>query len=784
MRRLVVSLLALSLLSLSFNVPPSNAQSVQIASHVDWGALSVSGTSGYSQTITPLSVPDPSKAQVDWSLNVGNGTGRISPMVTLSNNQKIRFGFVFVSSDVRFKQYGSTVCKVSSPNMFSEPGTYQANCETPVKIVAGESYTLTVGPENLGNPNSWSADVVIKSSGEKINLGVVSFSVASSILNASYLNDGFNQTSIYGEGITCANAPSAEVIYSKPTVFGSSFSPNFVKTRASTVCPDFGFVKSGDDSVRVKLGNGTVVEPSAPSTSEIHRGADVVINFVPTRLNLTESLEMDLTFLSLDLGAKGGNGNFFGFDWCWQTKNSLTGEVACGAFHLELYGESGSGYAANADFFFQHGSAISRLNSNVNCELRAANKIAGENANYTTCWRPVLIQPGRTYTLSVSSTWQGPVYGNVGNWWQAKLTDKETGASIEVGYIKAIANLYELPLAGMYTIYGYTGRQTSCNAVPINDVVMSAIRSGTGSKASIKSDRRGNCAQIKVGRLKDDSTKFLVNLGGNNAETRNSSLFSAFSLYGNLVEPATQSSNKPSTPKLSLINVQGNQLNIEVNVGGDTNPDNVYLVAPNLSQGINDKLPGKISGNQATWSIPLTSALSGKLIPLRIVSTAKSTESEPLDTEFQVPIINAPAKTEKAPKAPTGLKSSFIGTDLLITAQIETSGSAIPEKGFLYSPELGIKKSKPVAGELIGNKVIFTIPIKQRNFGKKYAYQIYTENKVGSSKLVNGSANVPNPRSAVVVPKQPPVQSTISCVKGTVLRTFIAKTCPPGWKQG
>jgi hypothetical protein len=784
MRRLAVITLLGSLLSLSFFAAPSSAQNVQIASHVDWGSLSISANSGYSQTITPLSVPEPSRAQVDWSLNVGNGTGRISPMITLSNNQKIRFGFVFVSSDVRFKQYGSTVCNVSSPNMFSEPGTYQANCETPVKIVAGESYTVTVGPEVTGNSTSWSADVVIKSTGEKINLGVVSFSAATSILNASFLNDGFNQTSIYGSNLTCANAPNADVIYSKPTVFGAAFVPTFLKTRSSTVCPNFDFVKQGDDSVRVKLGNGTSVEPNVPTNKESHSGADVFLNFIPTKLNLTESLEMDITFLSLDLGSKGGNGNFYGFDWCWQTKQSLAGEVACGAFHIEVYGESGGGFAANADFFFQHGSAASRNNSNTNCELRFARKIAGENSNYTTCWRPIVIQPGRTYTLAVSSTWQGTTYGNVGNWWQAKLIDKETGASVDMGYIKAIANLYELPLSSLYSVYGYGGKPTSCNSVPVNDVIFSPIRSGSGTKATLKSDRKGNCAQIKIGRLKEDSTKYVINLGGNNAETRNSSLFSAFSLYGSLVEPAVQNDNKPSTPKLSLLNVQGNQLNIEVNIGGDAKPDNVYLVAPNLSQGNGDKLPGKITGNQAVWSIPLTAALSGKLIPLRIVSSAKDSESEPLDTEFQVPIINAPTPTERVPKAPANLKSSFVGTELLVTAQIETSGGAIPEEGFLFSPELGIKKSKPIAGELIGNKIVFTIPIKQRNLGKQYAYQIYTENVVGSSKLVTGRAKIPAPKTAMVVPKQPPVQTTISCLKGTVLRTFLAKTCPPGWKQG
>lgn len=764
-------------------MPISSAQTTQIASMVDWSGLSISGYSGYSQTITPLSVPDSSRAQVEWALNVGNSTSRISPMVTISNNQTIRFSFVFVSSDVRFKQYGSTVCNISSPNMFNEPGTYQANCVTPVKITAGESYTITVGPELDGNSKSWKADVVVASTAEKINLGVVSFSVASSILNASLVNSGFNQTSIYGTGLTCSNAPSADVIYSKPSGFGAPISPTFVKTRASSVCPSFGFVEQPNGSVRVRLGNGNPVEPQTPTITDYHLGGEVYLNFVPTRLNLTESLEMDFTPLTVNLGEKGGRGTYYGFDWCWQTKNSLAAEFACGSFHIEAYVDIGNGLAANADFFFQHGGATTRKDSETNCELRAPGKIAGENSNYTTCARRVNIQPGRTYTLSVRSTWKGPTYGEVGNWWVARITDKETGAAIDIGYIKGVANLYELPLATMHIAYSYTGKPTTCDAVPVNDTIFSSLRNGAGVKATLKSDRKGNCAQIKIGRWKEDITSFLVNHGSNDADFRNSAFFSAFSLYGNLTVPAAQETGKPAAPKLSLLNVEGNQLNIDVNIGDKVIPDNVFLVAPNLSNGVEEKIPAKISGNKAAWSIPLLPTLSGKLIPLRILSSSKGIESEPLETEFQVPIINAPNATERAPKTPSNLKSSFIGTDLLITAQIETSGNAIPAEGFLLSPRLGVKSSKPLVGELIGNKIIFTIPIKQKNIGKQYEYKIYTKNEIGNSKTATGRAKVPAPRSTITLPKQPQVQSTISCLKGSVLRTFLATKCPPGWKE-
>lgn len=783
MRRSITALLSLSIAAIS--ILPIKAQAnVQIASMVDWGGLSISANSGFSQTITLLSVPEPSKANVEWGLNVGNGTGRISPMIILSNRQEIRFGFVFVSSDVRFKQSGSTVCNVSSPNMFGEVGTYQANCTTPVKIIAGQSYTVTFAPENPGSANSWVAEVLINNTGEKINLGVISFSVPSAILNASLANDGFNQTSIYGSDLNCKNAPSAEVIYAKPVAIGTPLTPVLVKTRASSQCPEFGFTKQNNDAVRVKLGNGNPVEPSVQSDQSYHQGADYYLNFVPTRLDLNESLEMDFTPLTLSLGEKGGRGSYYGFDWCWQTKDSLKGELACGSFHIEAYGESGNGLVANADFFFQHASATSKIDSETNCELRMARKIAGENSNYTTCARRVIIQPDRTYTLSVISTWRGQTYGNVGNWWKATMTDKQTGASVDIGYIKGVANLYELPLASMHIGFSFEGKPSLCNQVPINDTIYGSLRSGTGVKATLKSDRTGNCAQVKIGRLNDDPTKFMVNHGGADAASRNISKFSTISLYGNPSQSnSSTTTNKPSTPKLTLLNVTGNEVNIDVNLGNAAKPDTVFLIAPNLAGNSNGKIPGTISGNSARWKIPLSKDLSGALIPIKIISESKGVESDALDSEFQVPIINAPASIQKAPISPKSPKSNFLGTDLLISAQIETSGNAVPEEGFIIIPGMGITKNKPLAGEIIGNKLVFSVPVKSKNLGQQYEYKIFTRNQIGDSKSVQAKAKIPRPASIPKVTQPKAEAKTISCLKGTVLRTFLAKTCPPGWKQ-
>lgn len=789
MRRILGILTSLILVFSCAIYPTRAAVNNQITSAVDWNGFSLSSNSGLTQSIKPLYVPSPSQAQVDWSLNVGNSSSRLSPTVVISNTNAVYFGFFDVASDARFTQIANTRCSVYQPNAFGESNSSQARCSTPLEIVAGETYIVSITPDTFGKTSSWKGELVVQSTNQRLNLGVLTFTSAASTLNFSNSMNGFNQTSIYGDDLTCKSAPRADVVYSRPQPVGSGSPIYYVNSRSSSNCSEFGFTNNSDGSVTAKLGNSTPTT-STPSDLQYHTGANYTLDFVPTKLDLNGNLEIDFTPLSINTAGLGSKyESHYGFDWCWQTKETLKGTQSCGSLHIELYAESGSGFDANIDFFFQNGSSVSKLDNGMNCELRQQGSIVGETSFYSTCYRRVVIQPNRTYTLSV---YADKAKGD--NWWRARITDKAASTSLEVGSIKGAGNLYGLSLASMWISGAYIGKPVSCDAVPIHDVIYSPIRNGSDDLAIVKGTRSGNCVRFSGGRLKSDPSQFLIGFGGagSSPKDRNLSLFSTEPLLSGSSSTNTNSntsqststnsssSNKPSKPSLTSLNIVGNQVNIDVNLGSGSSPDNIYVVAPGLSIDGSEKFFGKINGSKATWSLPVSAALSGKLIPLKFVSTRQGVDSDPLISELQVPIIQAPAASQVVPKKPSNLRSNFIGTDLVLTAQIEVSGNAVPTRAYLLAPQLGITKAKPALGEFVGNKVVFSLPVNSKNFGQLITYDIYTKNSAGVSPSARATAKLPKLSGVGTPPKTPPM-NTITCTRGTVLRTFAATKCPPGW---
>ena len=760
----------------------SNQNNLQMANFIDWKGFSLSASSGFTQSITPLYVPSASQGVAEWALNVGNGSHLLAPTIFMSSTNMVHFGFFDVSSDARYTQVGNTTCSINTPNAFGTTGTFSASCATPLQVRANETYKFTLLPVTSSLLLSWNAKVEIHSDGRVVDLGTIRFNVETSKLNSSINMRAFNQTSTYSSSEDCNLHPRADAIYSRPQGVGSSVitTPSLLGFRPAAKCPQFKLEQNTDGSIKALIGSiGSSYNPSGNQTNVNHQGAEYVISYVPTYLNQNNSLELDFKPLVMNgnSGLSTKLNTFYGIDWCWQTKDSLKGTQACASFHIELWDEFARGYRGNADFFFQHAIAATPINNDTRCELRQETPIAGQKAFYTPCWQPVVIEPNNEYTLKVYADPQGE------NWWRALLLNKSTGSSIEVGRIQAVANLQELPLASLTTEFAYTGSKVSCDDVPINDTVYSLIRDGKGKEAALKSNRAGSCGQFKLGRLKSDSSKLLVTHGGSDAQTRNSSLYLSSNSQGSSSNSGGNQAvtpSKPQTPTLSGINFVGNKVEVNVNLGSTNRSDSVILIAPGLFAGNASSAKGTISGNNASWRIPLSAALSGKFIPLTIIGSANGIDSEPLLADLQIPKLENKEESKLAPSKPTNLRSSFIGTDLVVTAQIETSGNSVPDKGFIYSTQLGITKAKPIKGEIIGNKIAFSLPIKQRQLGSNVRYEIFTSNSIGTSPISAGSHRIPKLQVGKI-PSIPVQTKTVSCRKGNSIRTFAASKCPPGW---
>ena len=251
----------------------------------------------------------------------------------------------------------------------------------------------------------------------------------------------------------------------------------------------------------------------------------------------------------------------------------------------------------------------------------------------------------------------------------------------------------------------------------------------------------------------------------------------------------TSASKKPNSPTFSLINVVGNKININVNLGSasSTRPDQVYLVAPKLGIVDSNKLFGDISGSKASWSIDFDKLLSGTAIPLKVVGVKNGVESDAVEQNFNVPDAAKLTSNKSAPAAPKNIKSRIVGTSGVITAEATVKVGALATSAYIFGTSLGVPASQAILGELIGTKILFEVPLKSSMAGKTYPFTIYLQNEAGKSQPMQGKLVVPAapkvPSGSIKLPTQTKAPKTVFCVKGSQTRTFAASSCPPGWKN-
>ena len=248
----------------------------------------------------------------------------------------------------------------------------------------------------------------------------------------------------------------------------------------------------------------------------------------------------------------------------------------------------------------------------------------------------------------------------------------------------------------------------------------------------------------------------------------------------------TTSSSKPSKPTFSLVNFSDNKINVSVNLGtGASAPEKVYLVAPNLGASEASKIFGEISGNVAKWSLSIEKLLAGTGIPLKIVSIKNGLESDPLEGAFNVPSgLNKTLVSKSVPSAPKNIKTRIIGTSAFISAESTVKAGSVATSAYVFGSSISVSKSKALPGDLVGDKALLEVPIKPSMAGKKLVVSLFFANEAGESRPAQAIIDVPAiPTSGFARPNQVKVPNTIFCTKGSISRTFAAKSCPPGWKK-
>ena len=105
---------------------------------------------------------------------------------------------------------------------------------------------------------------------------------------------------------------------------------------------------------------------------------------------------------------------------------------------------------------------------------------------------------------------------------------------------------------------------------------------------------------------------------------------------------------------------------------------------------------------------------------------------------------------------------------------------------YLYSSDLGITKTQPLKGDVVGGKALFEIPLSNKMASKKYQVSIYSENVKGKSRSISETISIPGipktPARPTTIPG-PKIDKTVICSKGNQVRTFMGTSCPPGWSK-
>ena len=166
-------------------------------------------------------------------------------------------------------------------------------------------------------------------------------------------------------------------------------------------------------------------------------------------------------------------------------------------------------------------------------------------------------------------------------------------------------------------------------------------------------------------------------------------------------------------------------------------------------------------------------------------------------------------------ETPTNFSVSLQGKEIQIRVTLPAKTRSKVSSVALVSTGLGILANNPLIGAVESSFGIFKIPLVKLE-GKAGIQKVFIESRglgmmpspklggeIDLSKYISKASVSPSPKitskasptpkasvKATVKPKitkspitpKPSAVNAIKCAKGSIVRTFLAKTCPPGWK--
>ncbi len=514
------------------------------------------------------------------------------------------------------------------------------------------------------------------------------------------------------------------------------------------------------------LGSIISVETARADQSTSYMNANYLGN---AYLNSSKSLEFDLTTLA------NGSDTWRYLNWSWaDTNQPRYGGAQVG---IDLFN---SGTAHNFVLSIDNAVDIQLLTGTgnaVSCDKRNPIESAGKTYFQAVCWSNYTVTTGHPYRIRVfNDSAKGPT------WFKATFDDLVSGAHLEIGSINAGERNFQQPLRFTQFGMGEITNAPSCSSVGINDTIISSLRNEGTVLSSFSSQSLGSCINGVVVPNKYSLGGQVFKFGGTNPASRN--------LEANVRETVSTKETRPKSSEpnrlsFSLVNFANNKININVKLDDKLLPDRIFLIAPKLGVIESNQLQGQIVGNIASWSLSVSEILAGTPIPLRVVGFRNGVESEVLEGIFDAPsAISKVISSKSVPLPAKNIKSRVIGTSAFISAESTIKVGAIATAAYIFGSSIGVSKSKAIAGDIVGSKILLEVPIRQSMAGKKLVVNLFLANDAGESQPSQIVIDVPSiPGATFALPTKPKSPNTIFCTKGSITRTFAATSCPPGWKK-
>jgi sugar lactone lactonase YvrE len=145
--------------------------------------------------------------------------------------------------------------------------------------------------------------------------------------------------------------------------------------------------------------------------------------------------------------------------------------------------------------------------------------------------------------------------------------------------------------------------------------------------------------------------------------------------------------------------------------------------------------------------------------------------------------VTTQAQTARiVPIAPFDANIKFQGRKVSIQVSMATS----IDGAYLFANEIGISEKRPLSGKVTGAKATFTFSYASKHTGKSVRFAIYGTNGDLRSPALTFPLQLGKAKTPVKKPAAPSstAPSGITCKKGTLIRVFIASSCPTGFVKG